>query len=464
VFYEVLFNSNSMAVYSLLAVVVLIIANFADFSTGLCATTYTVVSGDTCSGICAKEGISLATLYANNPSIDNPACDNLEIGEVLCINECTKTYTVKSGDTCNSISSGNGITLNQFYSWNAQIECSSCEDIEVGQVVCVGISASTSAPTTRAATTHAPTTHAPTTHAATTAAPSSWPIGPVKAIYIDDSSSITTAVADASAAFNLIIIAFYLHDGAGSSAHAWEGSSSSSRTSALNTAHANGAKVLVSGTGAGDNAETDDTATSFGQAIANFANSYGLDGVDFDLENFGNGFVINGMSHTATVSWITTATNEARSILGSSKIITHAPEAAYFGSGGYGNFAHAYYQVYTGAPTINYFLIQYYNEGTSNNLQCYLTYESIFVNSNSDCPDAPGTSISEIHALGIPLSKLVVGKPVDSGDATWGYVSDSELHSYVTEASSNLGWNSGVMGWEWHTNSNTWINTIYPSK
>ncbi|KAF7358651.1 Non-Catalytic module family EXPN protein [Mycena sanguinolenta] len=49
-----------------------------------CTSTYTVVSGDTCTTIASKTGVSIATIEADNPSI-NSACTNLQIGQVLCL-------------------------------------------------------------------------------------------------------------------------------------------------------------------------------------------------------------------------------------------------------------------------------------------------------------------------------------------------------------------------------------------
>ncbi|KAF7372877.1 Non-Catalytic module family EXPN protein [Mycena sanguinolenta] len=49
-----------------------------------CTSTYTVVSGDTCNAIASKTGVSVATIEADNPSI-NSGCTNLQIGQVLCL-------------------------------------------------------------------------------------------------------------------------------------------------------------------------------------------------------------------------------------------------------------------------------------------------------------------------------------------------------------------------------------------
>ncbi|KAJ7642036.1 hypothetical protein FB45DRAFT_826290 [Roridomyces roridus] len=101
--------------------------------------TYTVVSGDTCTSIESKNGISDATLHSLNPSI-NSACSNLQVGQQLCVSggttTCTKSYTVVSGDTCVSVESKNGISDATLHSLNPSIN-SACSNLQVGQNLCV---------------------------------------------------------------------------------------------------------------------------------------------------------------------------------------------------------------------------------------------------------------------------------------------------------------------------------------
>ncbi|KAJ6586035.1 hypothetical protein B0H19DRAFT_912452, partial [Mycena capillaripes] len=97
-----------------------------------CALTYTVVSGDTCSGIESTTGLSDAQLHQLNPAI-NPGCTNLEVGQTLCISgdsesECSQTYTVVSGDTCAAIESKTGVSDAQLHALNPAID-SGCTSI-----------------------------------------------------------------------------------------------------------------------------------------------------------------------------------------------------------------------------------------------------------------------------------------------------------------------------------------------
>ncbi|KAF7334663.1 hypothetical protein MVEN_02296800 [Mycena venus] len=103
-----------------------------------CTQTYTVVSGDTCSAIESKTGVSDAQLHQLNPGI-NSGCTNLQIGQVLCLSSgsgCSQTYTVVSGDTCSAIESKTGVSDAQLHSLNPAIN-SGCTNLQIGQVLCV---------------------------------------------------------------------------------------------------------------------------------------------------------------------------------------------------------------------------------------------------------------------------------------------------------------------------------------
>ncbi|KAJ9092910.1 hypothetical protein QFC21_006622 [Naganishia friedmannii] len=57
-----------------------------------CSTTHTVVMGDTCFGISSKYGVDLPTIYTNNPQVDAETCNNIYVGEVLCVAPERFTY------------------------------------------------------------------------------------------------------------------------------------------------------------------------------------------------------------------------------------------------------------------------------------------------------------------------------------------------------------------------------------
>ena len=116
------------------------------------ARTYTVQQGDTCGGIAADHGISVATLLAVNPRI-NEECTNLHVDEVLNIpapdpassdssssdgdsGGGARTYTVVPGDTCAAIAQDHDVPLQTFLVANGLDE-ESCVTLQVGQEVII---------------------------------------------------------------------------------------------------------------------------------------------------------------------------------------------------------------------------------------------------------------------------------------------------------------------------------------
>jgi len=279
-----------------------------------------------------------------------------------------------------------------------------------------------------------------------------WPGGPLKSLYVDDNLNWNTpsvtfkAVVDSG--YNLVILAFFVSGKAEDAAGLWGTMSAADQQSTVAYAHSKNARIIVSAGGATDSPYSKFSGTQYGTAVANWAKANHLDGVDFDLENFGGGFKYGSMNTNQTITWVVDATNSARSILGSDAVITHAPQPPYFGPNN--GFADGYTQIYKHAPSIDFLQVQYYNNGPAT------TYQSIFVSTG-------GGAVKEIASYGIPLSKIVVGKPVAKNDADQ-YLTAEQLHTIFEQADSSLGWKSGIMGWQWHdstTNSN-WVKTIFP--
>lgn len=289
--------------------------------------------------------------------------------------------------------------------------------------------------------------------------------GPVKAIYIDYqginwSAPAGTVKQAADAGFNLIILSFYLMAGPADMAIAWQGVSSEDQKDAVNYVHSKGGRVLISAGGATDAPYAQISGWDFGTKVAEWAVEHNLDGVDFDMENFDSPLVGGGLTANQTIQWLADASNAARQVLGNDSLITHAPQAPYFGQiGGGANYytgtTGGYTAVYQKATTIDYFLVQFYNQGVS----CYTDYEGLFLKS---CSNFLGTSVKEIADYGIPLNKIVVGKPVGQGDANNGLVSADQLNQFFRQAQSELGWNAGVMGWVWKSpETGSWVNGIF---
>ncbi|KAE8143473.1 hypothetical protein BDV38DRAFT_292055 [Aspergillus pseudotamarii] len=130
-----------------------------------CDKFHLVTSGDQCDTIAAEYGISEAQFKAWNPNIESN-CSNLWLDYYVCVHvpgattttsslpeptstgpqpqmpgivsNCQTFYKVKSGDDCYSIETATGITLDQFRSWNTQIDAS-CSNLWVDYYVCTGV-------------------------------------------------------------------------------------------------------------------------------------------------------------------------------------------------------------------------------------------------------------------------------------------------------------------------------------
>ncbi|HFI0147363.1 TPA: LysM peptidoglycan-binding domain-containing protein [Streptococcus suis] len=128
---------------------VLKITGSSGTSTTNSATTYTVKSGDTLSGIAAKFGTTVSALQSLN-GISNP--DKIQVGQVLKIKGSTSvatstsvtTYTVKSGDTLSGIAARFGTTVSALQSLNG---ISNPDKIQVGQVLKITASATSATST-----------------------------------------------------------------------------------------------------------------------------------------------------------------------------------------------------------------------------------------------------------------------------------------------------------------------------
>ncbi|KAJ6477835.1 hypothetical protein C8R47DRAFT_1139600 [Mycena vitilis] len=129
-----------------------------------CAKYDTVVSGDTCPVIEARNGVSDSLFRALNPEI-NAACTNIILGEAYCVaalpgvsltststttaptgapsnvasgtwTNCTTYYTIVSGDNCNLIETRNSLSFTDFLKWNPEIN-TACTNIGLGSAYCI---------------------------------------------------------------------------------------------------------------------------------------------------------------------------------------------------------------------------------------------------------------------------------------------------------------------------------------
>ncbi|WOO76896.1 uncharacterized protein LOC62_01G000509 [Vanrija pseudolonga] len=224
--------------------------------------------------------------------------------------------------------------------------------------------------------------------------------------------------------FNRFVLAFDMTVGAVDDAVLWTQLDQNTRTSILNSYHAAGKAIMVSAFG------STDAPTSNGQnpvtlanTIANFVRQWQLDGVDIDYEDF------NAVNGGTSVNWLV------------------PPIAPWFCRSCYSDGAYAAVNDQVG-NTIDFYSLQYYNQGSA-----YTDCNSLLFNS---APTSwPYTSSGELNSHdGIPLAKLVLGKPLTSAGANSGYMSPSALGSCVSQGKSSLGWPGSVMFWEWDPSAN----------
>lgn len=297
---------------------------------------------------------------------------------------------------------------------------------------------------------------------------------PVKLVYLlHRFTSVETAVTDAvRQGYNVVLLSFYHGDGAVYASASWAALSETLKLDTIRYAHAHGAIVKLSLGGAEERPYAMDP-DEYGRASADWANAQHLDGVDFDLENVNVGFQFTSAnrSSVALIDWFVRASVAARDVLGEGRcggLISHAPQAPYFGAignanswaGPSGGFTAVYAALINATPpAIDWVIAQYYNQGPT----CYNTYDAVFLNSSSGGCWAVGTSVSELGALGVHPHMVVLAKPLlpdDGGGSTSPY----EMSSWTRRARVDLGWRAGVAAWSYDSAfGSAWLDALFPA-
>jgi len=280
------------------------------------------------------------------------------------------------------------------------------------------------------------------------------PAAPHWVIYGDEYVSGLTGPPAVSAitGFNVFVLSFLLIEGAWDKAYEWTSLSAADRATIKAQYAAAGIKLMVSAFGSTDvptssGADPIATANTMGQWVI----QYGLDGIDVDYEDFNAFDAGNGKAE----AWLISFTTQLRTILPQGQyIITHAPVAPWFspniwGGGGYLKVNSAV------GNLIDWYNVQFYNQGTSE----YTTCANLLTASSSTWP---GSAVFQIGASGVPLSKIVIGKPANTGDADNGFMSASTLAGCLATA-KNQGWTAGSMIWEYPDAAASWIQTVRAS-
>ncbi|KAF8066904.1 hypothetical protein FPV67DRAFT_1670373 [Lyophyllum atratum] len=106
-----------------------------------CARKYTIQEGDICDSISAAKNVSTYQLSAINVGTIDNSCGNLIPGKEICLGyigeDCSSTYTVIADDTCEQIASHHRINSTILHLNNPQID-EGCNNIYIGEVLCIG--------------------------------------------------------------------------------------------------------------------------------------------------------------------------------------------------------------------------------------------------------------------------------------------------------------------------------------
>ncbi|KIL69269.1 glycoside hydrolase family 18 protein [Amanita muscaria Koide BX008] len=249
--------------------------------------------------------------------------------------------------------------------------------------------------------------------------------------------------------FNTFNLGFLLLEGAWDNAQLWTTLTPDERSSVKSQYAAAGIKLLVSAFGSTDLPTTsgaDPIATA--NKFAGWVKTNQLDGIDIDYEDL-NAFEKGDGS---AENWLIAFTQQLRLQLPAGQyLITHAPVAPWFqpdrwGGGGYLKI-HA-----SVGHLIDWYNIQFYNQGPTE----YITCPSLLTTSSSSWPN---TTVFQIAAHGVPLSKIVIGKPATPADASNGFMDPMTLASCLAQG-KDKGWTGGAMVWQYPHADSGWITEV----
>ncbi|KIL59766.1 carbohydrate-binding module family 50 protein [Amanita muscaria Koide BX008] len=101
-----------------------------------CSRGYTVKEGDICDSISAANQVSTYQLAVINKGVIDAGCTNLVPGQTLCLanvgEDCNNIHVVALGDDCESVQNQAGINSTLLYHNNPQIN-ENCSNIYVGE-------------------------------------------------------------------------------------------------------------------------------------------------------------------------------------------------------------------------------------------------------------------------------------------------------------------------------------------
>ncbi|KAJ7768694.1 glycoside hydrolase family 18 protein [Mycena maculata] len=246
--------------------------------------------------------------------------------------------------------------------------------------------------------------------------------------------------------FTVFALAFVYASSTVDNAQVWESMTAAERTTTKAAYNAAGISLIASAFGSTTDPTSGDPTTA-ANFIADYVLTYDLDGVDIDYEDF-TAFESTGTA----IPWLTTLTQVLRQQLPQGQyIITHAPVAPWFSPGLWPGNGYLGVDAAVG-DLIDWYNIQFYNQGTSE----YVTCAGLLTASSSSWPES---ALFQIAANGVPLNKLVIGKPATAADASNGYIAPATLAQCVEEA-MNDGWSAGVSTWQYPNAASSWIEEV----
>ncbi|KAI0355588.1 glycoside hydrolase [Trametes cingulata] len=272
---------------------------------------------------------------------------------------------------------------------------------------------------------------------------------PAFVIYTDRATggAVLPAVSELEG-YTVVVLSFLLVSGAADQAAAWAALSNDQKAALKSEYNAAGISVIVSAFGATDSptssgADPVETANTMAQWVLDNQ----LDGIDVDYEDLA---AMNARDGNAE-AWLVTFTQTLRKKLPKGHyLLTHAPVAPWFSP--VFNATGAYLTVDQKAgDLIDWYNVQFYNQGADMYTTCY----SLLTSSGGDWP---GSSLMEIANAGVPSSKLVIGKTATAADGATGFMDPQALGVCVAQA-EKLGWNAGIMTWEYPDADSEWIKT-----
>ncbi|KAJ7446690.1 glycoside hydrolase family 18 protein [Mycena latifolia] len=260
------------------------------------------------------------------------------------------------------------------------------------------------------------------------------PAPPHWVVYGDQFVSGTTGPpATSVVAVRRSILSFLLVEGAWDKAFEWTTYTDAERATVKAQYAAAGIKLLVSAFG------STDVPTSSGldpiamaTTMGNWVKQYNLDGIDVDYEDFNAFDAGDGKAE----AWLISFTTQLRTILPQGTyIITHA---------------RGYLKVHSSVGS----LIDWYNVQGVNE---YTTCANLLTTSSTTWPN---TALFQIAASGVPLTKLVIGKPASTAFATSGGFMDGSTLATCVATAKTQGWTGGAMVWEYPGAAAAWIKTV----